>query len=59
MVIGLVANGWKECGGSGVFRILRDKEGNCIKVYLKSAEPGKSYINPDCIITRVSTWNQE
>jgi len=48
IVSGLRARGFRELGGSDVFRILRGRDDSCIKVYYND------YENKDYIIVRES-----
>jgi hypothetical protein len=48
VVEGLIKEGYKELGGSDVFRILRGIKGDCIKVYYND------YDKKDFIIVRES-----
>jgi len=50
-VNGLKANGWREHGGSEVWRML-SKKGQTIKVYLNSKKVKDGYTNPTYIIIR-------
>ena len=47
-VNGLIAEGWKNTGGNDVWRILHDKDDNCIKIFLND------YKFPTFIVTRLS-----
>lgn len=48
VVEGLIIKGWIEQGGSEVFRILKNKKGNVIKVFLDN------YKRPNTVIVRYS-----
>jgi hypothetical protein len=53
VVEGLIKQGYKELGGSDVFRILRGIKGDCVKVYYTD------YDKKDLIVVRESIEGKE